>query len=144
MLLRRSSQKMELLKKVPMFSNLSQRHLREISKHADQLSAKTGNILAEQGKIGWEFIFIVEGKAESRRMGESSDSCLKVTFSGRSLSSMENPGQQQLLLKTDMILLVVHKTSFDHLLDKVPGYRKRSLSPSASTFEVLRKPPMSN
>jgi hypothetical protein len=37
MLLRRSSQKIDLLKKVPLFSNLSQRHLREIAKHADQV-----------------------------------------------------------------------------------------------------------
>jgi len=35
-----------------MFSSLSERHLREISKHADQLSAKMGSVLAEKGKIG--------------------------------------------------------------------------------------------
>jgi hypothetical protein len=61
MLLRRSSQKIELLKRVPMFSNLSQRHLREISKHADQVKVEGGTVLAQQEKKGWEFIFIVEG-----------------------------------------------------------------------------------
>ena len=70
MLLRRSSQKIDLLKKVPLFSNLSQRHLREISKHADQVQVETGKVLAQQGKTGWEFIFIVDGKARVEKDGK--------------------------------------------------------------------------
>ena len=46
MLLRRSSQKMDLLKKVPLFSNLSKRYLREIAKHAEQVQVKRDRVLA--------------------------------------------------------------------------------------------------
>ena len=77
MLLRRSSQKIDLLKKVPLFSNLSQRHLREISKHADQVQVETGKVLAQQGKTGWEFIFIVDGKAQGREGWESHQATIR-------------------------------------------------------------------
>ncbi len=46
MLLRHSSQRIDLLKKVPLFSNLSQRHLGEIGKHADQVQVERDRILA--------------------------------------------------------------------------------------------------
>jgi len=127
MLLRRSSQKMELLKKVPMFSNLSQRHLREISKHADQLSAKTGNILAEQGRIGWEFIFIVEGKARVEKNGKVIRQLSEGDFLGEISLIDGEPRTTTVIAETDMILLVVNKTSFDHLLDKVPGLQRKIL-----------------
>jgi CRP/FNR family cyclic AMP-dependent transcriptional regulator len=127
MLLRRSSQKMELLKKVPMFSNLSQRHLREISKHADQSSAKTGNILAEQGKIGWEFIFIVEGKARVEKNGKVIRQLSGGDFLGEISLIDGEPRTATVIAETDMTLLVVQKTSFDHLLDKVPGLQKKIL-----------------
>ena len=127
MLLRRSSQKIELLKKVPMFSNLSQRHLREISKHADQLSAKTGNVLAEQGKIGWEFIFIVEGKARVEKNGKVIRQLSGGDFLGEVSLIDGEPRTATVIAETDMILLVVNKTSFDHLLDKVPGLQRKIL-----------------
>ena len=127
MLLRRSSQKIELLKKVPMFSNLSQRHLREISKHADQLSAKTGNVLAEQGKIGWEFIFIVEGKARVEKNGKVIRQLSGGDFLGEVSLIDGEPRTATVIAETDMILLVVNKTAFDHLLDKVPGLQRKIL-----------------
>jgi CRP-like cAMP-binding protein len=127
MLLRRSSQKIELLKKVPMFSNLSQRHLREISKHADQLSAKTGNVLAEQGKIGWEFIFIVEGKARVEKNGKVIRQLSGGDFLGEISLIDGEPRTATVIAETDMILLVVNKTSFDHLLDTVPGLQRKIL-----------------
>jgi hypothetical protein len=37
--------------------------LREIGKYADQMKVETGRVLAHEEKKGWEFIFIVYGKA---------------------------------------------------------------------------------
>jgi CRP/FNR family transcriptional regulator, cyclic AMP receptor protein len=127
MLLRRSSQKIELLKKVPMFSNLSQHHLGEISKHADQLSVKTGNILAEQGKIGWEFIFIVEGKARVEKNGKVIRQLSGGDFLGEISLIDGEPRTATVTAETDMVLLVVNKKSFDHLLDTVPGLQRKIL-----------------
>jgi CRP-like cAMP-binding protein len=70
MLLSRRSEKIDHLKKVLLFSDLSKRHLNEISKHADQMLAKAGRVLAKQGEKGWEFFFIVDGKARVEKDGK--------------------------------------------------------------------------
>jgi hypothetical protein len=44
-LLRRRLDKIDLLEKVPLFSNLSQRHLGKISKHVDQVQVGRGRVL---------------------------------------------------------------------------------------------------
>ena len=127
MLLRRSSQKIELLKKVPMFSNLSQRHLREIGKHADQVKVEAGRVLAQQEKKGWEFIFIVDGKARVEKDGRIIRQLSEGDFFGEISLIDGEPRTATVISDTDMTLLVVNKTSFDHLLDKIPGLQRKIL-----------------
>jgi len=127
MLLRRSSQKIELLKKVPMFSNLSQRHLREIGKHADQVKVEGGRVLAQQEKKGWEFIFIVEGKARVEKDGKVINQLAAGDFFGEISLIDGEPRTATVISGTDMTLLVVDKRSFDHLLDRVPGLQRKIL-----------------
>ena len=127
MLLRRGSQKMDLLKKVPMFSNLSKRHLREIGKHADQVKVEAGRILAQQEKRGWEFIFIVDGKARVEKDGKIIRQLSEGDFFGEISLIDGEPRTATVIAATDMTLLVVNKTSFDHLLDDIPGLQKKIL-----------------
>ena len=127
MLLRRSSQKMDLLKKVPMFSNLSQRHLREIGKHADHVKVEAGRVLAQQKKKGWEFIFIVDGKARVEKDGKIIRELSEGDFFGE-ISLIDGESRTATVAaETDMTLLVVHKTSFDHLLNTIPGLQRKIL-----------------
>ena len=127
MLLRRSSQKIELLKKVPMFSNLSQRHLKEIGKHADQLKVDAGRVLAQQGKTGLDFIFIVEGKARVEKDGGFIRQLSEGDFFGEISLIDGEPRTATVIAETNMTLLIVEKRSFDHLLDTVPGLQKKIL-----------------
>jgi CRP/FNR family cyclic AMP-dependent transcriptional regulator len=127
MLLRRSSQKIDLLKKVPLFSNLSQRHLGEIGKHADQVKVEAGRVLVQQGKIGWEFIFIVEGKARVEKDGKVIRQLSEGDFFGEISLIDGEPRTSTVIAETDMTLLVVHKTSFDHLLETIPGLQRKIL-----------------
>jgi len=127
MLLRRSSQKMNLLKRVPMFSNLSQRHLREIGKHADQLKVDAGRVLAQRGKTGLDFVFIVEGEARVEKDGELIRQLSEGDFFGEISLIDGEPRTATVIADTDMTLLVVDKRSFDHLLDTVPGLQRKIL-----------------
>ena len=136
MLLRRSSQKIDLLKKVPLFSNLSQRHLREISKHADQVQVETGKVLAQQGKTGWEFIFVVDGKARVEKGGKVIRQLSRGDFFGEIALIDGKPQTATVTAETDMTVLIVHKTSFDHLLDTIPGLQKKIL---LSLCDYLRR-----
>jgi len=127
MLLRRSSQKIDLLKKVPLFSNLSQRHLKEIGKYTDQLKVDAARVLAQQGKTGLDFIFIVEGKARVEKDGELIRQLSEGDFFGEISLIDGEPRTATVIADTDMTLLVVDKRSFDHLLDTVPGLQRKIL-----------------
>ncbi len=140
MLLRRGSQKMELLKKVPMFNNLSQRHLREIGKHADQVKMEAGRVLAQQEKKGWEFIFIVDGKARVEKDGKVIRQLSEGDFFGEISLIDGEPRTATVTSDTDMTLLVVHKTSFDHLLDTIPGLQRKILISLCQYLRRAEKP----
>jgi CRP/FNR family transcriptional regulator/CRP/FNR family cyclic AMP-dependent transcriptional regulator len=136
MLLRRSSQKVDFLKKVPLFNNLSQRHLKEIAKHADQVQVESGRILVQQGKTGWEFIFIVEGKARVEKNGKVIRQLTGGDFFGEISLIDGEPRTSSVIADTDMTLLIVHKPSFDHLLEAIPGLQKKVL---VSLCQYLRR-----
>jgi CRP/FNR family transcriptional regulator/CRP/FNR family cyclic AMP-dependent transcriptional regulator len=136
MLLRRGSQKTDLLKKVPLFSNLSQRHLGEIAKHADQVQVERDRVLVEEGKIGWEFIFIVEGKARVEKDRKFIRQLSKGDFFGEISLIDGEPRMATVIAETDMTLLIVNKRSFDHLLDTIPGIQRKML---VSLCSYLRK-----
>jgi CRP/FNR family cyclic AMP-dependent transcriptional regulator len=127
MLLRRNSQKIDLLKKVPLFSNLSQRHLGQISKHTDRVQVERERVLAQEGKKGWEFIFVVDGKARVEKNGKLIRQLSRGNFFGEISLIDEEPRTATVIAETDMTLLVVHKRSFGLLLDAIPGLQKKML-----------------
>ena len=133
----RSSQKEDLLKKVPLFSSLSKRHLREIGEHADQVQVETGKVLAEQGQKGWEFIFIVEGQARVRKDGKVIRQLSGGDFFGEISLIDGKPRTASVTAETDMTALIVHKPSFDHLLNTTPGLQKKIL---ISLCDYIREP----
>jgi len=127
MLLRRRSDKIDLLKKVPLFSNLSQRHLGMISKHVDQVQVGQEKVLAQEGKIGWEFIYVLDGKARVEKSGKLIRQLSRGDFFGEISLIDGEPRTATVITETDMTLLTVHKRSFDHLLDAIPGLQKKML-----------------
>jgi len=136
MLLPRSSKKVDLLKKVPLFSNLSQRHLKEIAKHADEVQVEAGRVLVQQGKTGWEFIFIVEGKARVEKNRKVIRQLSGGDFFGEISLIDGELRTSSVIAETTMTLLIVHKPSFDHLLDKIPGLQKKIM---ISLCQYLRR-----
>jgi len=127
MIFRRHSQKIDLLRRVPLFNKLNKRHLTEIAKHADELPMKAGEILAEQGKRGLDFDFIVEGKARVEQDGEFIRYLSAGDFFGEISLIDGEPLTATVIAETDMTLLVVSRRSFDYLLDTVPGLQKKML-----------------
>jgi len=127
MLLRRRSDKIDLLKKVPLFSNLSQRQLGKISKHVDQVQVGQEKVLAQEGKIGWEFIYVLDGKARVEKSGKLIRQLSRGDFFGEISLIDGEPRTATVITETDMTLLTVHKRSFDHLLDAIPGLQKKML-----------------
>ena len=68
MLLRKDA-KIELIKKVPLFSRCSKKELAGVAAEADELVLPAGRALATQGARGAEFVIIVDGSADVTKNG---------------------------------------------------------------------------
>jgi CRP-like cAMP-binding protein len=58
------------LRKLPLFSDLSDKEREQIAKWADEVEVQPGKHLIDQGQFGYEFFVIEEGKAEVKRGDE--------------------------------------------------------------------------
>ena len=70
MFLKRRSEKVDVLKKVPLLSDLSQRHLGRIAALTSERKRNAGDVVARQGTPGLEFFLILEGSARVERDGK--------------------------------------------------------------------------
>jgi len=57
----------ELLARVPLFQDLSKKHLQKVAGLATAIEAKPGKVLTREGEHGQEFLVILEGEVEVRR-----------------------------------------------------------------------------
>jgi CRP-like cAMP-binding protein len=64
---RGSNSKIELIKRVPLFSKLSKTKLKEIAAIADEIDLPQGKNLTREGERGREFFVLIEGEAEVRK-----------------------------------------------------------------------------
>lgn len=127
MLLKRRSEKIDLLRNVPLFGGLSQRHLSEIARHADEVSVDQGKVLARQGAIGREFLVIVDGSARVEQNGRLIAQLATGNFFGEMSLIDGRPRTATVIAETPMVLLCIHVRSFGHLLESVPGLQRKLL-----------------
>jgi len=97
---------------------------------------KVGEVLAQQGKRGLEFVFIVEGKAQVKQDGKVIRHLSGGDFFGEVSLIDGEPRTATVIAETDMTLLVVETRSFDHLLGTIPGLQKKMLT---SLCKYLRR-----
>src|SRR6266536_3501284 len=63
------SNKVELIKKVPLFSKLSGAALRKVATVADEIDIPAGKALTKEGERGREFFVLLDGTADVRQKG---------------------------------------------------------------------------
>ena len=135
MLLKRHADKIDVLKKVPLFSALSRRQLDMVARHADQVKRGAEAILARQGAQGLEFVLIVEGSARVERDGTTIAHLGAGDFFGEMSLIEGRPRSATVISDAPVVLLVVHRRSLSALLDTVPGLSKKVM---ATLCERLR------
>lgn len=135
MILRRHADKIDDLKKVPLFSALNRRHLDMIARNADVLKRGEGAVLARQGARGLEFLLIVEGSARVEKDGKVIARLGAGDFFGEMSLLDGQPRSATVVADSPVLLLVVHASSFSRLLDTVPGLSKKVM---ATLCERLR------
>jgi CRP-like cAMP-binding protein len=124
----RKNAKLDLLKRVPLFGELSKRDLEEVAKIADELDFKEGKALTTEGAAGREFFVIIEGTAEVTRGRRKLRTMSDGDFFGEISLITKLPRTATVTTVSPLRALVVTDRSFRSLLERQPGIQSKVLS----------------
>jgi len=108
------------LGKIWMFSACSASQLRTIRKAVEEVTVPAGRVLCEEGTLGREFFFIVEGTASVRRNGRKVAGLEPGRYFGELSLLDRKPRSATVVSETPMTLLVLEQRRFNALLDDMP------------------------
>lgn len=125
----KKAQKIEVLKKLNLFSELSKRQLAQVAKVAYEYPVpyKPGKVFVRQGDPGQELFIILEGKAVVKKGNRVIAELKKGDFFGE-LSLLDGKKRSASVeAKTEVRVMGLSAKSFRKLLDDVPGLSKNIL-----------------
>jgi CRP-like cAMP-binding protein len=112
--------KVELLKKVPLFSKLNKQGLQDVAHIADELDLPAGKEMATEGDRGREFFVLLNGEADVTKGGSRINTMKKGDFFGEIALVTKMPRTATVTATTDVDVLVITEREFDSLLKKSP------------------------
>jgi CRP/FNR family transcriptional regulator/CRP/FNR family cyclic AMP-dependent transcriptional regulator len=121
------SDKVDILRGIPLFSRLSQRQLSAIARYADVAARREGAVLAKQGAQGLEAIIIVDGRARVEADGKAIAELGPGDVVGEMSVIDGKPRSATVIAQTPVTLLVLHRQDFVSLLETVPGLQRKLL-----------------
>jgi CRP-like cAMP-binding protein len=127
MQLRRNA-KIELLRRVPLFEECSQKELGQISTLADEISIAAGTTLITEGAKGREFFVLIDGTVDIRRKGRKLASLDTGDFFGEIALLTDTPRSATVVTATSVRLLVITGQAFRRLLDETPSIQGKVLT----------------
>jgi protein phosphatase len=108
------------LTKVPLFSACSKKDLATVAKHSEHLKIKPGTEMTTEGRIGYEFYVIIDGKAAVTRGGKQ----VAVLGPGDSFGELSlldrAPRNATVTAESEIDALILGQREFSALLDIVP------------------------
>jgi CRP-like cAMP-binding protein len=112
--------KVELLKKVPLFSKLDKKGLQDVAHIADELDLPAGKEMATQGDRGREFFVLIRGEAEVTKDGARINTMKEGDFFGEIALVTKMPRTATVTATSNVDVLVITERAFDNLLKKSP------------------------
>ena len=112
--------KVELLRKVPLFSKLNKQGLQQVAQIADELDLPAGKEMATEGDRGREFYVLLNGEAEVTKQGSRINTMKKGDFFGEIALVTKMPRTATVTATSDVDVLVITERDFDALLKKTP------------------------
>jgi CRP-like cAMP-binding protein len=127
MFMKKRSDKIDVLKSVPLLGTMSRKNLDLIARHADEVSVPAGRFLARQGGVSHEFFVVLEGSARV----EKDQRRIATVGQGEMIGEMSlidnKPRAANVIAETPMTLLVIESQAFSTLLEEVPEMRRKVL-----------------
>lgn len=119
------------LSSIWLFSTCTDRELRLVRRSLEEVTAPAGRVLCEEGTIGREFFFIVDGRASVRRNGRKVALLGPGDYFGELALLDRQPRSATVVADTDMVLLNLTQRNFDNLLEEVPPLPRKLLAAMA-------------
>jgi CRP/FNR family transcriptional regulator, cyclic AMP receptor protein len=123
----RKNAKVELIKRVPLFSHCSKKELGLIAQIADEIDLPEGKTLMREGDRGREFFVLVEGTADVHKGKRKLSTLGNGDFFGEIALVSQRPRTATVTTTSPARTLVVTEQSFRSLLDRAPDVQRKVL-----------------
>lgn len=124
----RTNAKVELIKRVPLFSELGRKELDEVASIADEIDLSEGKELTVEGQPGREFMVIIEGDATVRKGDQEVNRLGAGDFFGEIALVRQQPRTATVIANSPIRALVITDRSFRTLLDRSPTIEEKVMS----------------
>ena len=125
------NQKVDLIRKVPLFSRLSKTELRDLAMLADEIDLRNGKEMTRQGAAGREFFVLLEGTADVEKNGRKINTLGPGDFFGEIALVSREPRTATVTATTPVRTLVITDRSFRRLLDESPQVKTKVMEAMA-------------
>jgi CRP-like cAMP-binding protein len=123
----RKNAKIELIKRVPLFSHCSKKELGMVAQIADEIDLPEGKTLMKEGDRGREFFVLVEGNVDVVKGRRKVNALGKGDFFGEIALVSQRPRTATVTTTSPVRVLVVTEQSFRSLLERAPDVQRKVL-----------------
>ena len=120
--------KVDALKRVPLFEELSKRELRTLASATDDLQVEAGTVLCREGRIGHEFFVIVDGEADVSKGGKRIATRSGGDFVGEIALLSTTKRTATVTATTRLRCFVLTQSAFHRVLDESSSVRLKVLA----------------
>lgn len=114
-----------------LFSACTAGQLRTIRRQVEEITVSAGRVLVEEGTVGREFFFIIDGSATVRKGGRKVATLGPGNYFGELSLLDRQPRSATVTADTDLTLLVLDQRRFNGLLDDMPTLAHKLLAAMA-------------
>ena len=124
----RRDAKVELLKKVPLFTDCSKTELRALAKTADELDLREGTVMTREGRPGREFFVLVDGSALVTKKGKKVAELKGGDWFGEIALLTDTPRTATVTATSAVDVLVITDRRFRTVVETMPSIALKVLS----------------
>ena len=129
------NEKIELLRRIPLFAECTKAELIEVAISAEEREAATGQSLTEQGQRGREFFIVVEGAVSVRRNGRKLADLGPGDWFGEIAILTFKPRTATVTATSPLRLLVIDDRAFRRVVETTPRIALKVLRNVAERLE---------
>jgi protein phosphatase len=125
------NQKIDLIRRVPLFARCSRAELKEIALLADEIDLHEGKEMTREGAPGREFFVLLDGTADVKKNSRRVNTLGPGDFFGEIALVSREPRTATVIATSPVRALVITDRSFRRLLDDAPQVQTKVMEAMA-------------